>query len=204
MLDHSVSPTVANWEMSSIQYVKQFFGLDKLHSFSRIWQWLNEFFTALYSQHIIPLNYSMIPKGFFLLGNFYSLYIFSYGIILSFCHKNTIIFLIFAKEFAKNLFFILLGNSVFACILEICFLKKIMIQIHMLTGRNKFENRINYATHWQPMQIMRNKSNWRWQDAGETKLKVEGEGERERVGKGNERHKLFNFNDAEAVNVHIT
>ncbi|GBN26174.1 hypothetical protein AVEN_30609-1 [Araneus ventricosus] len=39
-------------------------------------------------------------------------------------------------------------------------------------------------------------------ETGETKLKVEGEGEG--VGKENERNKLLNSNDTEAVNVHIT
>jgi len=46
---------------------------------------------------------------------------------------------------------------------------------------------------------MRNKNNRRRQDVGETKLKMAGE--RGGVGK---RNKLLNFNDTEAVNVHIT
>jgi len=49
---------------------------------------------------------------------------------------------------------------------------------------------------------MRNKNNRRRQDVGETKLKMAGE--RGGVGKRNERNKLLNFNDTEAVNVHIT
>ncbi|GBN62606.1 hypothetical protein AVEN_201461-1 [Araneus ventricosus] len=39
-------------------------------------------------------------------------------------------------------------------------------------------------------------------ETGETKLKLEAEGEG--IGKGNERNELLNFNDTEAVNVHIT